>query len=347
MNTFKETIFDNVIETLSKKKLSNTNNELFIDMIKNTNFCFCHLIIQDNLVVSKLYGNNLNQQGIIFQNILERKIKELILFYKLNLNNINFFSCFTDGLNFPINIKEFMVENILFINCYTDLSNSYEIILIPDFYLMENKFKKDYIESSNNNIPFFKRKPIAIFRGSQTGGIYNMQAIHKMELPRLKGVFMSRDNPQLLDIKFINSYKIQSNCEKYSKYMNKMFGPPASYEKMKDLNNNRFLLCFDGNHAPPFARPEIIMVSGSVPLFQTNYQKYWSCLLKDEINYIKINDDLLNLIPKIEFLKEHPNKAKKIADNAKELANKILNFNFQDEYIVFILKKINDKNNQN
>jgi hypothetical protein len=71
---------------------------------------------------------------------------------------------------------------------------------------------------------------------------------------------------------------------------------------------------------------------------------YWSCLLKEDVNYVKINDDLLNLIPKIEFLKNHPNKAKKIADNARDLAMKVLNFNFQDKYIVFILQKINQFN---
>jgi hypothetical protein len=229
------------------------------------------------------------------------------------------------------------------LSAYSTLERNEIEFLIPDLYILSNNHRIGFIRSYRNNIPFFKRLPIAKFRGSQTGGLYNMNAVLKNDLPRLKGAHMSLDYSSLLDIRFINSYDIQNtDGEKYIDYMNNKFGSPSALEPMENFNRNRYLLCFDGNESPPFARPEIIMISGSVPLFQTNYIKYWSIFLEDYVNYIKINDDLSNLIDVINYLNNNKEIALKIANNARQLALDVITPSFQDEYLIHILNSISN-----
>jgi hypothetical protein len=168
-----------------------------------------------------------------------------------------------------------------------------------------------------------------------------MKEVSLNKIPRLKAAHLSLKYPDLLDVRFIYSYNTQSNGGQiYIDYMMKTFGPPAEAEHMKNFNKFRYLLCFDGNNAPPYERPETIMISGSVPLYQTNYEKYWSFLLSDGINYIKINDDLSNLITVIKDLNANPERALKIAEEARKLAKEVLMPDFFESYLIEVINKV-------
>jgi hypothetical protein len=252
-----------------------------------------------------------------------------------------------DGVQFPQKIADFIKKHIIFVGCYSPIGDDF-VILIPDMYMLMPVHEKEYYEVSKNIIPFNSKIPVAKFRGSQTGpGVfYNMTVVQNMTRPRLKAAHISLEYPNLLDVRFIDSYNVQNiGGEEYVNYMNSKFGPVAPREKMKDFNKNMYLLCFDGNHAPPFARPEMIMASGSVPIFQTNYNKYWSFLLEDKKNYIKIKDDLSDLVDTVNYLNNNKPVAETIANNAKELATNIINYDFIHEYFVEVLNLISLKSN--
>ena len=330
-------LLQKVKDNLSKKQISSKYNQQFIHMIKNSNFCFGYIVMDDNKNVDcHLYGN-ISNQAKDFRNIIMSIIHQFKNQIKVKLN---FFMQFEDGLDYSDDILEFIKKHIILLSPYSKIGREDLEILIPDMYMMLQKNRNDFYATMNNNIPFQQRIPIAKFRGSQTGGVYNMEEVRKMNLPRLKANHLSKQFPQLLDSKLI-SYDCQNTGgQEYINYMNKTFGPPAPKEPMSSFNHYRYLLCFDGNQAPPFARPETIMISHSVPFFQTEYIKYWSCFLKDHENYIFIKKDLSNLISSIQEMNQNYECSLKIANKARELAEKIMLPSFQDSYFINVLNQI-------
>lgn len=331
----KNVLLNNAYKSLQTKIISQEYNDLFFEKSKNIlSLSIGRIIIKNNSV--EIILSNTNIQASIFKQVLEQKIKSLI--HQIP-DNFEFFTSFNDGcVHYPSDCLDMIEKHIIMLTPYSIIGRDNIEILIPDFYMMQERYRFEFVETYINNIPFQNRIPVAKFRGSQTGGVYNMQGIEKCTIPRLKGVFLSLQYPQFLDIRFINSYNIQCNDKKYIEQMTEKFGPVSNLEPMKNFNKNRYLLCFDGNMAPPFARPETIMISGSVPLIQTNYNKYWGCFLIDNVNYFKINYDLSNLINAVDYLNKNYKFAETIAKNARELAEVILMPNFQDEYFVDILK---------
>jgi hypothetical protein len=293
----------------------------------------------------ELFGRITGQANVFMETIkntihrLKDKIKGNFYFFTGNLN---------DGIDYPDYILEYIKKHIIFLGCFSKKGRDDVEILIPDYYLLTDGFKNDYIKTYLSYIPFYDRIPIAKFRGSQTGGLYNMEEVKKMTNPRLKAVHMSLKNPELLDIRFINSYNIQNTGgEEYIQYMTNTFGPVNRYEPMENFNKNRYLLCFDGNHATPLARPETIMCSGSVPIFQTNYIKYWSAFLKEDENCVRIKDDLSDLLETVQFLNKNPTLSENIATNARKLAEEVMAPEFWLEYITYIFNTLHFKINEN
>ena len=331
-------LLEKVIENVSQKEISLDFDLQFIDLIKNLHYCFGHFKMDSKKNVScDMYGK-ISLQGESFRNILISKINNL----KSNIDlQFSFFIEFDDGIDYPENVLEFIKKHVIVLSAYSKIGRENIEILIPDIYMMESQFREAFYKTKNNNIPFNERITIAKFRGSQTGGLYNMEEVAKMQIPRLKAAHLSKEFPQYLDSKIMNTYDCQNNGgQEYIDYMKNTFGEPAKAEPMNKFNNFRYLICFDGNNAPPFARPETIMVSGSVPFFQTEYIKYWSCFLQNNYNYIFIEKDLSNLISSVKEMNSNFEMSKQIAKKAKILAEQVMTPEFQDKYITSVLNLI-------
>jgi len=331
-------LLEKVIEYTSQKEISPDFDLQFIKLIKDLHYCFGHFKMDSKKNVScDVYGI-ISLQGESFRNILISKINNL----KSNIDlPFSFFIQFEDGIDYPENVLEFIKKHVIVLSAYSKIGRENIEILIPDIYMMEPKFREAFYKTKNNIIPFNQRISIAKFRGSQTGGLYNIEEVKKMEIPRLKAAHLSKEFPQYLDSKIMNTYDCQNNGgQEYINYMTITFGEPSKPEPMEKFNKNRYLICFDGNNAPPFARPETIMVSGSVPFFQTEYIKYWSCFLQDHYNYIFIEKDLSNLISSIKEMNSNFEMSKQIAKKAKILAEQVMTPEFQDKYLTSVLNLI-------
>jgi len=334
---YKDFLLNKNREILKNKEVTNENNNIFINMIQTIGdiggFCLAHIILDINKQFHYNFYGHVTGQAIKFAKVIEKCVNNSL--NKINAN-FSFFISLNDGVNFPEHITDFIKKHIIFVGCYSPIGDDF-IILIPDLYMLMSEYEGEYNEVCRNIIPFNNKIPIAKFRGSQTGSglLYNMTEVQNMTRPRLKAAHMSLEHPTLLDVRFIGSYDIQNTGgEEYINYMNSKFGPVSQKEPMKDFNQYRYVLCFDGNYAPPFARPEMIMASGSVPIFQTNYNKYWSFFLEDGINYVKIKDDLSDLIPAINNLNNNPHYSETIANNARELAKNVINYDLIREYFI-------------
>ncbi|MDP3371777.1 MAG: glycosyl transferase family 90 [Candidatus Paracaedibacteraceae bacterium] len=339
-----QTLITRIEKSFAHKKISKEYNDQFEQILKtqpigDISFARVTMTKEKKLRVN-LINKNPSEQESVFSSVVSDFIKK-------NISKINgpfdFFIHLDNGIQYEDTIISFIKNHIILLNPYSISGREGMETLIPDYYILQKGFRKNFINAYKNTIPFLERTPTAKFRGSQTGGAYTMDAVKKMEFPRLKGAHLSLKYPDLLDIRFINTYSLQSdNSAEYINYMTKTFGLPAGYEDMKDQNKFRYLICFDGNHAPPFARPETIMASGSVPLFQTKYENFWISLLIDGVNYMKINNDLSNLVDTVRDLNAHPEYAQKIAGDARKLAEEVLMPEFMDRYLITVLNKVSD-----
>jgi len=336
----KDILFHRINQYCRNKSISKEHNEEFIKLISNSPFCIAYIqVIKDKKIHIDLYGN-ISTQGLIFKEVIKKKINSISCFIT---GELYFFMSFNDGINYPIKIYDYIKNHIIMLSPYSKTGREEIECLIPDLFIIQENNKQVFLRTLNTIIPIKDKIPIAKFRGSQTGGFYNMNSVKTNNLPRLKGIHLALEYPTLLDIKFINSYDIQNTGgQEYIDYMTNKFGNPAKFEPMYEFNKNRYLICFDGNEAPPYFRSEAIMVSGSVPLIQTNYIKYWSIFLEDGINYIKIKDDLSNLIDTVNYLNDNIEIAEEIAKNAKDLAKELLMPDFIDEYFLYVFNSITD-----
>ena len=328
---------------LGQKTISQKTNMEFIEMVKNSGMPICigMITITNNNVYIELKGaisNSAKDTGQYIVNRLKilqcRLPRDMVFFVSLN-----------DGIDFPQYLRDFIRKHILLLLFCDFTENPLGEIIIPDPYMFDESFRETYKKIYDNPIAFNDKIPIAKFKGSQTGGDFNMQEVELLTNPRLKAVHLAAKFPSLLDIKFTSYDTQNTGGREYIKYMEGMFGLPAKSEPFEKFNNYRYLISFDGNFVA-YSRPEFSMASGSVPLIQTRYIKYWSYLLENYKNYIKIDDDLGNLVDVIKWLNNNPEKAKMIATNARNLSKK-LTPKCMDNYLCDVLNDISEKINLN
>jgi len=160
-----------------------------------------------------------------------------------------------------------------------------------------------------------KRKPIAFWRGSCSGG--------GMESARCRTVGKLIDYEHA-DVKCLSRYGWDHGKNIPDNY----FGNEVHYTEYEKY---KFVLIIDGNviassHMWSFA-------IGAVPILISNGTCWFSKFLKPYENYIPINYDLSNLKETIDWLLKNDDKAKQIAENALRFSMDYFSSEFQKKYI--------------
>ncbi len=329
-----ETILSNLKNSIIYKTPSLENGREFVELLSLEKYKHLKFIqftatplVEATIDLSfKFTENTINfdKSHMMFQRVQPciNLLKETINRLKPSIA-IEFFFIADDAIDYEntsVEILDFINNKIILLSNDTRIGELQISVLIPDYYICDlTDFNNTINSLKENNTAFKNRKPLAKFIGNQTGGMYNANTINT--IPRLIAIHIGKNNKQLLDIKF-NNYNCQSTPE-FANYMKKTFGKEAPYEPMKALCNYKFLLSFDGNGSA-WKRPEIIMHSKSIPLFQTRYEKFWTCCLVSGVNYIKINDDVSNLVSTVKHLKSNPELELSISEKAQNLATQIL-----------------------
>lgn len=296
---------------------------------------------------------NFAENNSSLMHIYHHRMNVMLLPY---LNSLNFqqicnkeFSFFTfsyDPLNiFPSQLSKFF-DSVPFIYPTRPIGNYNNIISIPDYYSLTPEFGNmiDLIKQSSIERPFHLRKQCAGFRGSQTGSNRRYDMNSFTSIPRLKLVMMSYDHPNYIDARFINHTNQvynSPNGKEYTEFMDKTFGK-TNFVPFHEMTQYRYNISMDGNGGT-WQRPAHIMFTGSVPLFQRNYDNYFTPYLQENVNYISFKEDLSDLIPKIEYLNNNPDFAKAIAHNAVNFADQVLTPEFIRTYILKLFKSLSEK----
>jgi hypothetical protein len=213
-----------------------------------------------------------------------------------------------------------------------------------------NKCSTDYIDE-NINTDWNKKKDIAIFRGSATGCGITIETNQ-----RLMAAYLSTQNYKLLDVGITNwNPRLKKYTDKPLGFINKrslsnkqdnISLDDGTFINNYDKSCHKYILNIDG-HVSAFRLSFELSMNSVILLVESEYEMWYSSLLKQNIHYIPIKKDLSDLIDKIKWCKKNDTKCKKIAQNALHLYNTCLQKDNMLDYMQQVLLKINKSRHSN
>jgi len=187
------------------------------------------------------------------------------------------------------------------------------------------------------------KKSIAFFRGSSTGCGQNIETNPRFKLADISYQWSrTTDKNNYLDCALS---AITRRIRLYKQFIG-----------TKDLNKYDYLLGSFVDSDKQLLYKYIFNIEGNAQAyrFSTEFRKYavilnvksefkmWFYpLLKENKNIITIKSDFSNLLEKLEYLKKHDNKAKKIADNGYKFSEKYINENMIATYWFYYMFNVN------
>lgn len=172
------------------------------------------------------------------------------------------------------------------------------------------------------NLKWEGKKPMAVFRGSNTGCGYNTNNNIRLKLAKL-----GLDYPLLLDVGITN-WNLRIRKNKNSEYLEipnvdqlELVGKLSPEQQ----SNYKYLINVDG-HVSAF-RLSLELSMGCCILMVESVEKWkmwFSDMLEPYVHYVPIKSDLSDLIDQIKWCKKNDEKCKTIAKNSLNFYNKYL-----------------------
>ena len=208
------------------------------------------------------------------------------------------------------------------------------IILIPDQFSLSHDWFKTSLEIAllNPEITWEKKAPKAIWRGGLTDKGSTTNEMPRLEMtPRLKISLLSLANPDDVDAGL------------------NWIEPPAAKDKWQTVWKSaaskgahlqcKYLPVLDG-HMCTFPGYQWRLLSNSVSFKQESNQIQWFySALKPYEHYIPINNDMSDLLEKIEWARTHDDLVKQVSENAQKFASEHLMYEDCYRYLFLVLKK--------
>lgn len=339
-STERRAIVNSIIDQFSHKYTSGISpleiENLWADIIKEN----ISRIARFQIVNQKLYASTTH-------NISNYRFKTLIDYYNKIINNykiadVDFIFYLGDVPSFTENLKERMLNISGFI--FSKDINSHEeknMFLFPDIYMIENQWQNIIfkIEEANNIYPWNKKKNKLFWRGSTTGRLYNLNNIDK--LPRLNLVIQSKLYPELINASF-SSYAQFSDDQSgrdLRAMLNILYPKDLEYVVEENHLDYKYLMSIDGNTCA-WRRVPWTMLSNSVLAKQETSKIEWFYpAIKPYVHYIPINENLTNLLPQLEWMKNHDMELEEISQNATNFVKNNLMPEHIDIHTVLILNE--------
>lgn len=260
-----------------------------------------------------------NQVLVDYQHVEAKGNRERIERYEEALQIL----CDTKGLpdvtllisiNDGLNVREGFP---IFAMCKID---SEQILLVPDYEILGKRYQvlkeKDIAEVT---VPWEKKIPRLIWRGSTAQKWLKIEEKHLPLLSRLKLCELSELYPALIDAK----YTIFAQGGEKIPYLRKFAGNRVSFEEQMQY---KYHILIDGNTCP-YSNSGWKFFTGSL-LFKPLsgwIQWYYGELLPYR-HYIPVEENLSDLLAKIEWAMTHDEEAKAIGERCRDFARTHLTF---------------------
>ena len=260
----------------------------------------------------------------------EKALKTLLLYAQVP--DIDFVWCGLDGIPEPYFPPDFYLtgdpstQAPVFAQAKREkIANQY-IVLIPDQLCLSELWFQGSQEDLQS-VPWEQKAAMAIWRGwlSDAEEPNKGQFIASFaKTPRFALCKISAEHPDVIDAGFAGL-----DCKEMEALMQKLGLGKAPLSKQAHLRA-KYLPVLDG-HMCTYPGYQWRLLSNSVCLKQESDQVQWFYkALKPYIHYIPIQNDMSDLLEKINWAKEHDKEVAQIGANAKEFASQ--NLLFEDVY---------------
>jgi hypothetical protein len=191
----------------------------------------------------------------------------------------------------------------------------------------------------NFNLKWSLKKPIAIFRGANTGCGWNAT-----NNPRLKLAHLGQKHKDIMDVGITN-WNLRVRKHKDSQYLQIPDITGLSLvNKMtpEEQSNYKYIINVDG-HVSAFRTSCELGMGSCILMVQSKWKMWFSNLLKPGIHYIPIKSDLSDLEEKIRWCIKHDSQCQQIAQNAHDFYKYYLQKNGIFDYLQHVLTTIREK----
>lgn len=171
-----------------------------------------------------------------------------------------------------------------------------------------------------------RKKNIAIWRGSTTGGFYSNSSWKQMKRTIL--VEKCKSLRDLCDAMFVDFPQTEPGVQQQ---IQSVFGTSERLNQTQ-MYDYKYLIILDGNFGAA-SRVVHALASGSLVLLQeTQYYEFFYYSLRPYIHYIPLSKSLEDLESKLRWVKANDEKAKIIVQNSMQWAAEYVNRDFIDRY---------------
>jgi hypothetical protein len=170
-----------------------------------------------------------------------------------------------------------------------------------------------------------KKKPIAVFRGASTGSGTTIDTNQRL---KALAIADSLENDGRLDVG-ITSWNTRPRKYETDVYLSTI--ERASYIETSKLSlqqqsKYKYILTLEGHVAA--YRLSYELSSGSVVLLaKSRWQMWYYRFLKPYIHYVPVENDLSDLLERVDWCRGHDDECRKIAENARQFYDKYLGVN--------------------
>ncbi|OGN60282.1 MAG: hypothetical protein A3D96_05575 [Chlamydiae bacterium RIFCSPHIGHO2_12_FULL_44_59] len=209
-----------------------------------------------------------------------------------------------------------------------------DLILIPDIKALTGYEKlRTLIPKTTRKWSWSQKVAKCFWRGATTGGYSTLTSWQ--ELARAKLVLLSLNHPTEIDARFHNVVQCDREVPSFLKAKG-MVSPSVS---RPDHLKYKYLVDVDGNSCS-YERFFWLLLSNSVVLKQItpNVQWYYSAL-KPYQHFIPIQEDLSDLLEKIQWARTHDREAEEIARHATAFVEENLSAEDILVYLYHLIKK--------
>ncbi len=204
------------------------------------------------------------------------------------------------------------------------------VVLIPDDGAFRGNFSwLAKVEKGKKLYPWRQKENKLFWRGATTGGCATLSTFQM--LPRSKLVKLSLDFPSVVDAKF--NHLVQMNTETIQKLT--QLGYQGSTVSVIDHLKYKYQVLIDGNTCA-YTRAFWQLYSDCVIFKQSSDNIQWFYrALAPNVHYIPVQNDMSDLMEKVEWAQTHDEEVQKIVQRANLFAKH--NLHIEDVHLYFYL----------
>jgi len=207
-------------------------------------------------------------------------------------------------------------------------------ILLPDFEVLAgHDHLLQEVLKGNYRYPWNRKKQKMIWRGAMTGGDFTCQNF--LSYPRSKAIYYSLLFPSLINARFVGLNQC-TECDQIRSTYSDYFASSLSVFTHMQC---KYQLLIDGNSCA-YSRAYWQLFSNCVTFKQESPAVQWYYAdLKPYVHYIPLQNDLSDLVEKLQWAKDHDREALQISRQAQEFAKEHLSKESVLQYVYLLLKE--------